>query len=277
MRQTVLSLMAAPAILLVSTFGALANDAPLVERYLSALKLGEVFDILRDEGLTSAEEIANEDEAITASPAWSRRMERIYATDKMEAIFRQGLSNTKSFELSEEAVAFFESELGQRIVDIEISARRALSDEDVEDRAREMAVALGEEDPDRKALYDQFIAVNDLVESNLMGALNSNLSFYQGLGTNPLFGNMDEASMLDRVYGQADEIREDMEDWTMNFSVLAYGLLSHEEMEAYLDASATPAGQILNRALFGGFDKVFELHSFELGRAMAEFMVSDET
>jgi hypothetical protein len=63
----------------------------------------------------------------------------------------------------------------------------------------------------------------------------------------------------------------------MNFSVLAYGLLSEEEMQSYIDASDTRAGQILNTALFAGFDKVFELHSFELGRALAEFMVGDDT
>ena len=277
MRQTMLGAIATPLMALAMSLTAFADESALVERYMTALKLDEVFDILRDEGVTSAEEIAREDEAITASPAWSSRVDRIYAIDKMEAIFRQGLSTTESFDLSEEALAFFESELGQRIVDIEISARKALSDEDVEDQARDMARALSEEDPRRKKLYDRFIEVNNLVESNLMGALNSNLAFYQGLGTSPLFGNLDEQSMLSRVYGEAEEIRADMVDWTMNFSVLAYGLLTEEEMETYLESAETPAGQILNRALFAGFDQVFELHSFELGRAMAEFMVGDDT
>ena len=83
--------------------------------------------------------------------------------------------------------------------------------------------------------------------------------------------------MLRQVYQQEPEIRADMEDWTMNFSVLAYGLLSTEEMQSYLDMSRTSEGQTLNAALFAGFDRVFEMHSFELGRAMSEFMAGDDT
>ncbi len=270
-------LLAALLTMQVSVTAAFADQTALVERYYSALKMQEVFEILRNEGIEAAEKMADEDEAITRSPAWSSRIARIYATDKMDAIFRQGLRTTGRLEGSEDALAFFESALGQRIVEIELEARRALSGEAMEEAARAEAASLREQDPDRYAMYEQFIAVNNLVESNLMGALNSNLAFYQGLGTNPTFGVIDEETILNQVYEQAPEIREDMEDWTMNFSVLAYGLLSEEEMQSYIDASDTRAGQILNTALFAGFDKVFELHSFELGRALAEFMVGDDT
>lgn len=271
----IFALIVSATLIAMSPTTATANA--MVDRYFAAFKMEDVFEILRDEGISSALEIAEEEEGISASPAWTSRVEAIYAIDKMDATFRHGLAGAANLDVSEEALAFFEAELGRRIVNIEIDARRALGQDGVEDEMRERAKALEEEDPDRLKLYDQFIDVNALVDSNVMGALNSNLAFYQGLGTNPLFGAMDESSMLSQVYDQEPEIREDMEDWTMNFSVLAYSLLTEKELRDYIAISGTRSGQVLNTALFAGFDKVFAFQSFELGRAMAEFMVGDDT
>ncbi|MEM9585324.1 MAG: hypothetical protein AAGA08_19630 [Pseudomonadota bacterium] len=255
----------------------LAESGAMVKRYYDALKMNDVFEILRDEGIQAGLDIAADEEGISASPAWTARVRSIYAVDKMDAAFRHALTASADLAASEDALAFFESTFGQRVVQIELDARRALSDEAVEDAAREQATSMQEEDPARLRLYSAFIEANDLIDSNVMGALNSNLAFYQGLGTNPLFGGMDERSMLAQVYEQEPDIREEMEEWSLNFSVLAYGVLSEDEMQTYIDVSETKAGQVLNAALFAGFDSVFELQSFELGRAMAEFMVGDDT
>lgn len=273
MRAIILFLAAAFAFVSPAT----ADPGSLVARYYAALKMEDVFDILRDEGIESALKTAEEDESITASPAWTSRVNNIYTIEKMDAAFRHGIEGGTALEASEEALLFFESALGRRIVDIELDARRALGDDDVEAAMREKVLALAEENPNRLKMYEAFISVNNLVDSNVMGALNSNLAFYRGLGTNPLFGTMDESTMLAQVYEQEADIREDMEDWTMNFSALAYALLTDDELADYIAISDSRAGQIMNTALFAGFDKVFEMHSFELGRAMAEFMEGDDT
>lgn len=254
-----------------------ADAGALVNRYYEAFNMSEIFEILRDEGVASAIKTAEEDEAITLSPAWTSRVASIYAVEKMDAAFRHGIEEGAGLERTEDALTFFESDLGQRIVNMEITARRALSDEQIENAMREKAQSLEEENPNRLEMYKLFIEVNNLIDSNVMGALNSNLAFYRGLGTNELFGALDERSILSRVYEQEAEIREDMVDWTMNFSVRAYELLTEDELAQYIAISDTPAGQVMNTALFAGFDKVFELHSFELGRAMAEFMQGDDT
>ncbi len=270
-------LVASVTVLCLQSTAVFANAGALIDRYYEALKMEEVFKILQEEGVQGAIEIAQEDEAITLSPAWRSRAERIYSIDKMDAAFRIGLNTATKLEGSEDAIAFFESELGQRIVDIELAARTALADDAAEEAAAESVEMLRETDPTRIALYEQFISINNLVDSNVMGALNANLAFYRGLGTSELFGALDESSMLNQVYTQEPEIRSEMENWTMNFSVLAYSLLSMEEMEDYVAISQEPAGQQLNTALFAGFDQVFEMHSYELGRAMAEFMAGDDT
>lgn len=254
------------------------NDKALIERYFEALSMAEVFEILRAEGIEAGVEIAEDDESITVSPAWEARLASIYSIDKMEALFRSAMLESENIEDSEDAIAFFESDLGKTIVRIELDARTALNNEELEKVVRGRVEKMRDGDPDRIALYDEFIDANDLIESNVMGALNSNLAFYRGMATSENYAEaMTESFMISTVWGQEPEIRQEMEDWTINFSVLAYGSLQESEMQSYIDISKTNAGQKLNTALFAGFDAIFEMQSFELGRAMAEFMIGEDT
>lgn len=254
-----------------------AQANPLIDRYFKALHMDEVFEILRDEGVVAGQEMT-EDGQINASPAWTARLNQIYAIDKMDAVFRHALESTDGFESSEDAIAFFESDLGGRVARLELDARVALAVDGMEEQMLDRVKDMRSEEPDRIGMYEEFIEVNDLIESNVMGALNANLSFYQGMASNPAFGEgMSEDFMLTTVWAQEDDIRKDMKDWTISFSALAYSVLSDAEMQDYIDISATPAGQKLNAALFAGFDKVFEVQSFELGRATAEFSAGDDT
>lgn len=255
-----------------------SENETLVERYFEALAMQEVFEILKDEGVEAGIEMADNDEAITVSPAWTARLASIYSARKMEDAFRAAMLDSSDLQASTEAVEFFESELGQNIVRIELDARTALNNESLEEVVRGRVIKMRDEDPARIGLYDDFIEANELIESNVMGALNSNLAFYRGMATNDSYSDtLTENFMISTVWGQEPEIRQEMEDWTINFSVLAYGSLSEDEMQAYVDLSNTQAGQKLNAALFAGFDAIFEMQSFELGRAMAEFMIGEDT
>ena len=50
---------------------------------------------------------------------------------------------------------------------------------------------------------------------------------------------------------------------------MAYRPLSDAELTAYVEFSQSPEGQLLNRALFATFDKVFAVVSRDLGTAAA--------
>ena len=173
--------------------------------------------------------------------------------------------------------AFFGSAQGQRILQLEIEARRALLDQSVEDAAK-----VGWEDlqADGKARADQlrrFAQVNDLIESNVMGALNANLAFYRGLATSSSFGKeMPEDQMLSDVWEQEPSIRQETEDWLYPFLSLAYQPLPDADLDAYTAFSETPAGKRMNAALFAAFDAVFTKISYDLGVAAAIQMQGDD-
>ena len=260
------------------SFPALADTDAMIERYNATLQMDKVFEILREEGIAASSDVTQQEDGITPSRAWILRLEQIYQTDKMRAAFEHGMRDVPNIEASSAALDFLETPLGERLIRIELEARRALMDDSVEDGMRDQVKRMRKFDPQRLRLYTKFIRANDLIESNVAGALNSNIAFYRGLATSPDFRDtMNDSFILSTVMEQEREIRKDTEEWMMNFSALAYAPLSAEEIWDYIDISNTDAGQKLNAVLFSGFDKLFEMQSYELGRAMGEFMIGEDT
>ncbi len=172
---------------------------------------------------------------------------------------------------------FFASDIGQRIVAYEITAREALLEEGIEEAAQEtLRLREAEGDP-RLALVREFVEANDLVESNVMGAMNANYAFYIGLMDGNAFPRqMSEQDILTDVWSQEDEIRADTEEWVHSYLLMAYQPLSDEDLQTYIDMARTDEGRALNRALFAAFDEVFTDISATLGLASARFIAGQD-
>lgn len=246
-----------------------------LDRLFEALGTENLFDIMRSEGLMQADELRSEMFPGRGGDGWIATASGIYDIDDMREIFRTRFDE----ELRDEDVAplltFFEGAEGREIVSLELGARRALMDPDTEEAAKEIVATMeGARDP-RLDLLENFVTVNDLVELNVMGALNASLAFYQGLADGGAF-QLGEDQILRDVWAQEPDIRDDSESWLYAFLALAYQPLENGDLEAYIDLSTSEAGQALNRALFAGFDDVFRDVSFDLGAAASRFMVSEE-
>lgn len=136
---------------------------------------------------------------------------------------------------------------------------------------------LREADPARFGLLEEFVEVNDLIESNVMGAMNSNYAFYIGLMEGEAFGDgLTERDILADVWEQEAEIRADTEDWVYSYLALAYDPLTDEDIEAYIALSETEEGRALNRAMFAAFDELFVSISRRLGYGAAGFMAGQD-
>lgn len=247
------------------------GDAAVVA--LSAtMRIGEIIDIMREEGLAYGQTLEAEMFPGGGGPRWQGIVGMIYDGDKMRARFDAAFVRELGDAPAEvgQIAAFFGAEPGARFLTLELEARRALLDETVEDAAKlawEDMVAAG--DP-RVDLLRRFAETNDLIESNVMGALNANLAFYRGMAEAGAFGDdMTEDQMLADVWGQEADVRAETEDWLFPFLALAYQPLTDEELDTYIVFSETPAGQRMNAALFAAFDEVFTAISQDLGRAVA--------
>ncbi len=263
----------------LGTAVAVQAETPLarIDALAEALGLPEILDVMRQEGLQNGAELAEEMFPERADESWDEMVGTIYDPGWMDETvrgrFAAELDGTDIAPLTE----FFTSETGRKIVALEVSARQALLDDAVEEAGKER---LQDMRLDGDPLLDQvqeYIAINELLEYNVVGAMNSNYAFYTGMQAGGAFdATLTEDQILTDVWSQEDVIRADTEEWLYAFLTMAYQPLSEDEMQAYIDLSRSPEGQDLNRALFAAFDKLFVDVSHALGQSAAVFVAGED-
>lgn len=248
--------------------------APVDDLY-DALALSEIVEIMHEEGLAYGAELGSGTVGKPGNAAWDALVSRIYDTEAMEKTVRAGFdAGLEGVDLAP-LLEFFTQPQGRSIVQMEVSARRAMMDPDVEEAARAAFRDAEETGLDRLTLLSEFVQVNDLVESNVVGALNANYQFYSGLAAGGGI-EMSEQDILSDVWAQEEDTRADTREWMYAFLLMAYGPLEDETVADYLALSATPEGQALNRALFVGFNTMYDEISYALGLATAREMMAED-
>ena len=272
-----LRILATAAVAVAFAVPALADRETELDRLYDALGLPDMIEVMRQEGVDYGDEMSDDLFPGRGGPAWQAIVTQIYDPDMMGATIRAAIDAGLDDEDLETLNAFFTSERGVRIIGFEVSARQAMIDEGIEEAAEERFYEMLADQEPRLDLITEFVEVNDLVASNVMGAMNSNYAFYQGLIDGEAFpGTMTEGDILADVWAQEDAIRADTETWVYSYLTMAYQPLEDSDLEAYIAISETEAGQRLNRALFKGFDDMYVAISRALGASAARFMVGED-
>lgn len=238
-----------------------------------ALGLPQMIEIMRTEGLEYGEQIGTDLLGDRTSPAWDAAVSTIYDTQLMETGMRAALGTALADSDVDNMIAFFGSDQGQSIVALEVSARRALLDEDVEDASKEAAAIAAQDETERFQKATDFIAANSLIEANVAGALNANFAFYLGLMDGGTFtAELTEDQIIADVWAREDEIRQSTTEWVYAYLLMAYQPLSDDDLDAYIAFSQSEAGQDLNTAMFAAFDEMYISISRGLGQAASQQM-----
>lgn len=277
------SLILAPTVFAPTVFAQTAPADPTTitqspaTQLFAALRLPEILGVMRQEGITYGAKIGEGLFPTGAlDPDFTAQVAAIYDLDRMQAqsaaAFDQELAGTDVAAM----LAFFTSEPGQSFSALELSARTAQLDEEISAASKETAaIAMAENSP-RYQLIQRLADANDMIEINVVAALNSNYAFYQGLqqggATQP---GVTDDEVLASVWDQETEIRQTTTEWVMSFLLMAYQPLSDSDLEAYIAFSQTPAGKDLNRAVFNAFDQMFIDISRSLGVVSSRYMISD--
>ncbi|MCW1951432.1 MAG: DUF2059 domain-containing protein [Octadecabacter sp.] len=241
------------------------------------LMLPDIIEIMREEGVSHGDTIGQDLFAGPPTAEWAATVERIYDFEVMEGMVREDFEASLEGEDLTPILEFFGSDQGQTIIGLEVSARRALLDDAVEEASKDAAViALADENP-RMMMVVEFVEANNLIETNVEGALNSNLAFYAGLLDGGAFGGaLSEDQILTDVWSQEAEIRVSTTEWINSFLFMAYQPLNDDDVQAYIAFSQTDAGGVINRTMFVSFDRLFTGISRSLGRAAATEMTMQE-
>jgi len=272
----------APALVLFCGLGgALPLRAGTIAELEAALDLARTAAILSAEGVTQGADLEQSLFPDQGGARWAEVVAEIHEADRIHAELSIALAGALAQAPPEEIdamVGFFASDLGARIVDLELSARAALVDPAVQDLA-DLALeeARAAQVPELEQI-GRFIAANDLIERNVMGAMNANVAFMRGLsdgGGVPGAAEEGEAAMLADIWAQEDALRAESEAWVWSFLNLAYDPLGTDEIARYVAFSESAAGVRLNSALFAAFDALFEMLSYELGHAAASMLAGE--
>lgn len=245
-----------------------------VDQLSEVLQLDALFQVLREEGLGHGDMLEADMFPAGGGAEWDAALSRIYDVEHLRTGFAAALEQAlrSDPEAVDEITSFFASDLGQRILGLEIEARRAFLDTASEEAAQ---VAADNAKAAREPRVDQLrrmIEAADLLEMNVAGALSGNLAFMTGMASTGAYGAMPTDQILSDVWAQEDQIRADTSTWLYSYLGLAYHPLTDAEMESYIAFWDSPAGRRLNAALFAAFDTVFREVSLELGKAAGTAM-----
>lgn len=240
-----------------------------------ALLLPELMAAVQDEGRAYGQDLEDQFLAGNGGSSWHAEVARIYDPARLlpivDGVLRQELAGRPA-DIGA-LVGFFRSDLGRRIVTLELSARRALQEDAIEEAAHATLDRMEANNDSRLRLLRDYVAQNDLVELNVVSALNANVAFLRALSLASAAGDrMPQVEILAQVRAQVEDVRRETDLWMMTFASLAYAPLSDDELRSYADFSRSKAGIALNNALFTAFDTVFSQVSGELGQAVGRWI-----
>lgn len=237
----------------------------------------EIIQIMRKEGLDYGEMINSDLLGDTGGAKWRALVSDIYDAELMTSAVQAAFVRSISEEDAAAALSFFSSDAGKTIIGLEVSARRAMLDDAVEAAANDAAAIAAADQTDRQKAIETFVVANDLIETNVVGAMNSNYAFYLGMmDGGALQGELTEDQILSDVWSQEADIRQTTGEWVYSFLTLAYQPLSDADMAAYIAFSETPAGRALNNAYFAAYDDLFNNISRALGYGAAQAMTGSD-
>lgn len=242
---------------------------------MDVLRIAELSQILHEEGQEFGANLNADWMEGQGGAAWQQQVARIYDTDRISEGIRAGLEPTLTGDTLEEVITFFASDLGQRVLTLENSARVAMADPQIEAAARTRFHEVQGTNDAVLVQIRRMIDAGDLINRNVTSALNSNVQFMRALVDGKLY-EMSEEDILNDALSERDAIEADTTAWIGGFLMLAYSPLSIDDLERYADFSETPAGRALNAGFFAGFDPLYADISYALGRAMVLNMATEE-
>lgn len=248
-----------------------SGTAASLERVFELLAIPQMVDVMRSEGLDYARDLATDMRSGGADSSWNAVLNRIYDAPTMEETVQRGMSSILEGQDLSSIVAFFDDGVGAHVVELEISARRAMVDDGIDAAARDQFRDLTASNELRMRHLERFVQANDLIDTNVAGNLNSSIQFYFGMADAGGIA-LTETDILQLVWESEPDTRTETVEWVFSFLLMAYAPLSSDDLRSYIEFSETETGQILNRALFEGYNQMFNDISYNLGFALAQEM-----
>jgi hypothetical protein len=244
-------------------------DQARVAQLFDALNMDEIISIMQDEGKLDAvatieiyAERAVDDEV-------KAQIDRIFDTTEMQVVLINMTSENMNDAQIAAATEFLNSDVGMRANTLETTARRAISDDMIEEYALSQF-----DDASELPRYKQFqdlITTLDLIDQNTYGAMGAQYVFMRQLAGTDALGLTDDA-ITELLMASEEELRAGIAEWLYGFFNMAYAPLSDADLASYIAFQKSDAGQALNQSLFAGFNELSVRHAQKMGAMVAELL-----
>ncbi|MEL6449832.1 MAG: DUF2059 domain-containing protein [Pseudomonadota bacterium] len=248
----------------LSLWAAMGQASAVVDQLVEAMGIPALIQSFATEGVEAGETINQTVLNGQGGDIWAVTVQRLYDPARLEDELRRGMSATLSPEVAAQALAFFDSDMGQRIITLEVQARQAMMDDAVEAAAKQAAARAG-------ADVGAFLDLRDLVDRNTDAAINAQAAFFDGLAETS--GRAGDAPDFD---AQRPAIATETESWLRGYYALVQSALQDDDFAVYTAFWDTEVGEAVDDAMFEAFGACYSALSYGLGQAAGRLMPQNE-
>lgn len=191
-----------------------------------------------------------------------------YAPTRLAADIAAELPAGLKQDAAQEALKWFESDLGRKITALEDASSKAAADPATLEQAQELYQRLS---PRRIERYQRLIKASDVAESSAQLVIDTAIGTTYGVASTT--GSTTPPN-LDEIRTEISRKREDMvEQLRGQFSVLfasAYQSLPESELDEYLAFVESPSGQAFHKAMAAAIDRALIKAAREAGKQIGD-------
>ncbi|MEL7099149.1 MAG: hypothetical protein AAGM84_10015 [Pseudomonadota bacterium] len=251
-------------------FAAMICVAPLavsaqsaVDRLFDAAGLPELIASFADDSRLGARDLDDSFLQGQGGDVFAETIDRLHDPARLIETMRAGVSDRLDPDDAAQALSFVESEMGQRIARLEVEARQAMSNDDVE------AAALAAADRADDAVV-AMIELRNLPERNADISFNAQVAFWAGVAaTAPDFDVPD-------IEGQRDAIAARSRTWVTGFYMLVASALEDGDLETYSAFWDTEVAEAWDDAVSAALEEMYSELSFATGQAVGRLLPQNE-
>lgn len=253
------------------------SDQILALEIRRLLSLDEVVEVMSQEAVISAGDGA---EGLTPEQqeSWRQGIARINRSEHLQQLMRDGLENAlidRDPTQLRKALLFYQSNLGRQVVQLELSARRAMVDPEGKEAAIAAAADASTNGRARLAMIDRLMSASNVVDINVAGSLNAMMAVNRGFAAalQEDLGPMDTTA---DAWQEEPAIRADIQEWVQALLYLAYSPLDDRKLDEVIHFVASDEGQELADVLSLAFDGMFTRIAYETGMMSGAIQLGEE-
>ena len=251
------------------------GKADVISDLYDALHMDRINEIIRLEGIQDAEGTGEAYLPPNSVDRFVAQAKSVYQLEAMERDFKRLLNQNLSIVDANKILLFYQKPLGKVASELEVSARIAISDAQIEEMAKLKLKEAVKSKNKRLDEIESVIRTLELVEQNLIGAYAAQFAFMYELSKLGVI-ELSKQEMIDLITNDEEKLKGEILEWLMAFSHMAYTPMGDKDFSDYSDFSKSELGIALNKALFSVYNEMAKDQSQRLASILGEFMKSED-